>query len=278
MDWQQGFFPTRSGDLYFQRWRKGSGPLVLALHGWLDNSASFRLLAEQLPQFDVIALDLPGHGRSSHDPRGFYHLWEYLPALIEVVESFGQPIHLWGHSMGGMVAPLLALAEPERIQSLVLIDSLGGPPYGSKDLLQWLSQCRQKPRPHLPYDSFADMVAVRMRGMTPLSEQAASLLCAHQADQQADGRWLWTFDPAIKLGSPVRLRDDDYHLVLNQLPMPSLVILAEQGWVQQFLDVEQRLSWLNQNTRVEWVPGGHHCHLELEELPHCLQTIRDFYE
>lgn len=278
MRWQQGHFATSSGDLYYQRWRQGQGPMVLALHGWLDNSASFRLLAEQMPEYDLIALDLPGHGRSAHDPRGFYHLWEYLPALIEVVEALGQPVHLWGHSMGGMVAPLLAMAEPERILSLVLIDSLGGPPYGSRDLLLWLSQCRQRPKAHLPYDQFADMVSVRMRGMTPLSQQASALLCAHQADQQADGRWLWTFDPAIKLGSPVRLRDDDYHLVLSQLPMPTLVMLAKNGWVQQFLDVEQRLGWLNDQSKVRWVDGGHHCHLEHDQVADCINVIREFYE
>ncbi len=38
------------------------GLKVLALHGWLDNAASFLPLAAQLPTLDLVMVDLPGHG------------------------------------------------------------------------------------------------------------------------------------------------------------------------------------------------------------------------
>ena len=43
------------------------GQRVLALHGWLDNAASFVPLAAQLPGLELVAIDLPGHrsGRAS---------------------------------------------------------------------------------------------------------------------------------------------------------------------------------------------------------------------
>ncbi|EXJ09220.1 alpha/beta fold hydrolase [Nitrincola nitratireducens] len=46
-------------------------PPVLALHGWLDNAASFRALARHLPQVNLIAVDLAGHGFSEHRPKAF---------------------------------------------------------------------------------------------------------------------------------------------------------------------------------------------------------------
>ena len=44
----------------------GSVPVVLFLHGWLDNSASFQPLMDHLGELPCWFLDLPGHGRSEH--------------------------------------------------------------------------------------------------------------------------------------------------------------------------------------------------------------------
>ena len=54
---------TRQGRLAALGWRQAGLPRVLALHGWLDNAASFAPLAPLLHGLDLVALDLPGHGR-----------------------------------------------------------------------------------------------------------------------------------------------------------------------------------------------------------------------
>ena len=41
-------------------------PLLIALHGWLDNGASFLPLAPYLADFHLVCVDLPGHGHSDH--------------------------------------------------------------------------------------------------------------------------------------------------------------------------------------------------------------------
>ena len=63
-------FERDAGGLHVAGLRTGTrgGLPVLALHGWLDNAASFVPLAAQLPELDWALADLPGHGLSDHLP------------------------------------------------------------------------------------------------------------------------------------------------------------------------------------------------------------------
>ena len=47
---------------------EGGAPRVLALHGWLDNAASFVTLSLHLRDIDLVAIDLPGHGATTNLP------------------------------------------------------------------------------------------------------------------------------------------------------------------------------------------------------------------
>ena len=111
---------TEAGVLRFLVQGQGGDPVVL-LHGfggdlnnWLFNLGP--LSAERA----VYALDLPGHGGSVKQPA------DLVGALREFLDSQSiSRAHLVGHSMGGLVAAELALAEPDRILSLTLIAPAG---------------------------------------------------------------------------------------------------------------------------------------------------------
>ena len=63
---------------------------VIALHGWLDNAASFARLAPKLDGLRIVALDFAGHGHSEHRPAGAgYTLWDYAYDVLQVAEQFG---------------------------------------------------------------------------------------------------------------------------------------------------------------------------------------------
>jgi len=84
-----------------------SKPMILALHGWLDNAASFIPLAPYLTDYYVLALDLPGHGLSSHRPNGsHYHLMDFVYDLHELIEQQQwQDILLVGIRWGASLQP-----------------------------------------------------------------------------------------------------------------------------------------------------------------------------
>jgi 3-oxoadipate enol-lactonase len=72
-------------------------------------------------EYNVIAFDLPGHGRSSGAPEdwSFDHAAAVVGRLIEEVSI--KPVHLVGISFGGMIAQITTLARPDLVRSLTLI-------------------------------------------------------------------------------------------------------------------------------------------------------------
>lgn len=78
----------------------GPGDTVILVHGWESNAARWRQLISMLAEadFNVIAFDAPGHGRSSGKFLNVVLYGECLEALLQI----HKPVHLVGHSVGGM--------------------------------------------------------------------------------------------------------------------------------------------------------------------------------
>lgn len=115
-----------------QQWGDEHAPVrVLCLHGWLDNAASFALLAPRLvssPRLDcrVVAMEFSGHGQSSHRARGAeYTSLARVIEVAEVAEALRwDSFVLVGHSMGAGVATCFAATLPDLVQKLVLVDGI----------------------------------------------------------------------------------------------------------------------------------------------------------
>ena len=97
-------------EIAVRTWGPEDGIPVLALHGWLDNAASFDRLGPLLDGCFVVAPDLVGHGRSSHRRHDSgYYLWEHAEDMLAVVDSLGLAhFHVLAHGMGSGIASLLA--------------------------------------------------------------------------------------------------------------------------------------------------------------------------
>jgi pimeloyl-ACP methyl ester carboxylesterase len=105
----------------------GTGTPFVLVHGFTGSKLDFR---DQMPWFAdtrrVIAPDQRGHGESSHQvPYSLDVLTTDLLGFLDILEI--PRCHLLGHSMGGMVAIRFALAQPERLASLILMDTAAEP-------------------------------------------------------------------------------------------------------------------------------------------------------
>lgn len=79
----------------------GTGPTALIVHGWGSSAARFTLLAQALGTrgWRVIAFDAPGHGASTGSSSS---LPQFMAALDAIVEHYGAPQALIGHSLGAL--------------------------------------------------------------------------------------------------------------------------------------------------------------------------------
>ncbi|MEV6210287.1 alpha/beta fold hydrolase [Kitasatospora sp. NPDC051914] len=100
----------------------GGPPLVL-LHALGESAADWDTVAPVLARHRrVYALDLRGHGRSSWP--GTYSLEEMRDDVLAFLDVLGlDRVDLVGHSMGGVVAYLLAQQQPQRVRRMVLEDA-----------------------------------------------------------------------------------------------------------------------------------------------------------
>jgi len=96
----------------------GSGPEVVALHGFTLTGAQFEEIAGSTLR--IHAPDLPGHGRSDAVPASFA---EAVDGVGRYLSGFPVPVPLLGYSQGGRIALLTALEYPEFIDRLVLIST-----------------------------------------------------------------------------------------------------------------------------------------------------------
>lgn len=248
-------------------WGSSEKPPLLALHGWLDNAASFALLAPHLAeQFYVVALDLTGHGRSDcRSEDATYQVYDDLPQILGVVEQLGwQRFELLGHSRGAIISALFAASFPEYINHLVLLDGVAPPPLEEREFpaqmrnyvleKKRLLRRRSKVYPDLE-------TAVCLREEQGLNRRAAELIVQRNL-RSCEGGYSWTTDPRLRGASAMKLTRGQIDAVLTALAMPSLLLVAGQGLAAANPHKFSALAGVIPEVQLETVPGNHHFHME----------------
>ncbi len=107
------------------------GPRVVFLHGLFGQGKNWTSAAKALStSARVTLLDLPDHGRSSWSPTFSYVGMAAQVADVLAGDGGGEPYTVVGHSMGGKVAMALAVARPDLVERLCVVDVspvTGGP-------------------------------------------------------------------------------------------------------------------------------------------------------
>lgn len=255
------------GTLTGLAWGNPDARPLLALHGWLDNAASFAGLAPHLAdKHRFIALDLPGHGYSDHLPSQArrYHIVDQVDHVLDVADALGlEHFDLLGHSLGAGIASLIAAAAPERIDNLILIEGLGPLADDGTDTLErWRKAHEQRQRANGKLRTFAgvdEAIAARIAvdGLQPdeVRPIVERNLCP------ADGGFTWRSDPRLRRPTLLRTGETQIRDLLAGIQSPTLLLLAKP--VTPYLpsvQIRERAAKVP-DIHVEHVEGPHHLHL-----------------
>lgn len=241
---------------------------VVFIHGWMDNAASFHSLIEQAAAHQVpwrvIAIDLSGHGHSTHkSAHHFYNFHDYIDDLHRILLKLeAVDVYLVGHSLGALIASCYSAAFPEKVAGLVQIEAhvpLSESPEQSAERLRNGIESREHWREKSPraIPSKQDAIKMRMRA-TKLREETV-LPIVERDLQLIDGQWFWRHDSKLKCESVYRMTQEHAKAIMSAITVPHLVILGQRGY--HYLQNPQILSLLV-DAQIEKVEGDHHCHLE----------------
>jgi pimeloyl-ACP methyl ester carboxylesterase len=258
------------------------GPPVLFLHGLSRVGRDFAPLFPALAgSWQVHVLDHRGHGRSGRAP-GAYRVTDYARDAAAVVQALGEPVVLFGHSLGAVTAAAVAAAEPTRVRAAVLEDppsvaffsklpgtqyhalftavrKLAGLPRPTADIARDLANI-QLPQPNgtfAPLSDFRDAPALRF-----------SASCLPELDTEV-------FDPVLD-GSWFAGYDED--AIWKAVGCPVLLLRGEpaRGGMLPASDADRMAKLVPDCTRVD-VPGvGHLVHWLAAEA--CVRHTLGFLE
>lgn len=247
----------------------GERKAIILLPGYSDSWRSFEEMLARMPireyPFPVYALDLRGHGQSSRAPDQVYT----HRSFADDIEAFMHALNIEkavivGHSMGGLIAHMFAVAHPDRVEALVLMATaatMAGHP-----IIDELKPVVQS----IPKDAPAPVeFVVEFQASTSLDVVAPSVLYRYVAEslQLEGGVWQSALDG---------MEAEDHRSQLPTVTAPTLVLWGDQDSV--FARKEQdELIGLLPNAQLIVYPGAGHA-LNAERPAETVADMRAFLE
>lgn len=242
-------------------------PKLLCLHGWLDNSASFTPLAEELvDSFCLLAIDLPGHGNSYHlEPRAHYHLMDSVFFIEKLRLSLKmEKINFLCHSLGGVLCGLYAGIFPERVNKIFSIEALGPITESSSTSSQRAREYIEKrikieEKGQRYHKSMESCLKSRTRDGRLKIKEAKILL--ERGVLRTDKGYKWKFDQRLILPSILRMTEDQCQEILANISAPYHLIKGNEAFSLLEKAIPLR-SKLIKSFYLHELKGGHHLHME----------------
>jgi pimeloyl-ACP methyl ester carboxylesterase len=262
-------------------WGKPGNMPILALHGWLDNAASFFRIGPLLKDYYLVAVDMAGHGKTGHRiGTSSYHCFDDIRDIFSIADYFGwDKFALLGHSRGAILGALAAGTFPERITHLGLIEGvlLEGiaPEKSPHQLAAAIKGLEYQTNKTLTlYPDIKTAITARERGMFPLSHPAAKAITERGLKNQGDG-FFWSTDPRLLAPTPVKLTHEQFDSFIRHIRAPSTLIMGKKGLQASYA------GYLSEVANYPFIKthelnGGHHLHME-DDAEKVAEVLQNFF-
>lgn len=291
--------PVPWGVIAARDWGPEDGVPWLGLHGWLDNAGTFDPLVRHFPDgHRLICIDFPGHGLSSHLPKGEgYNIQLESIGYIQRVRKFLGLEKFWiiGHSMGAGLGSLYTATFPEHVRGLVMMDLIKITSRGNHEVVQKTRDAiterlameeKFQNKPEKVYKTHEEALARllessdMLHGKNSVTEESARIILKRGLRPSNCGSgFVFTRDLRLVLRNLHGLSGDFLMEFARNIQCPHLLIKATDGrtYDDPALD-EEALQIYSSNplyTHVT-VSGPHHVHLNSPQLvaPHILQFVQ----
>ena len=253
-------------------WGPEEGPVVLCLHGILEQGAAWSEVAIRLAQkgYRVIAPDLRGHGRSDRVGKGgSYNLIDFLGDIDAIVENLaGKAFILVGHSLGSVLGAVFATIRPQRIKNIVLVETIL--PTASEDededtttrLTNQLNYLASPPE-H-PVFPNVEAAAERLLKATPAIAKSLAILLAERITEPCEGGVRWRWEPLLRTRAGIGLNGigrSRYLNLLKKITVPITLVYGDKSNFNRKEDLNKQQEAMPNAQRVV-VSGGHNLPLE----------------
>ena len=243
----------------------GEGPALVLLHGIGSNRLSWkRQLADLSADFTVLAWDTPGYGLSSDPVSEIPNIEEYAECVAAWIEDLKLgPVHLLGHSLGGIIAQETYKIHPGVVRTLTLADTTRGGGTEEAEVRKAKLARRLEMIERLGPEGLA-----MERTPELLSKDVPNDVLEEAVSIMAQVR------PSGYCFAAAALSEADERDILRKISVPTLLVWAADDRVIPRSEVEE-MRRLLPHARCEVIPdAGHLCYQEKSAVFNAL--VREF--
>ncbi|XP_034101624.1 probable serine hydrolase isoform X1 [Drosophila sulfurigaster albostrigata] len=289
-NWDEFSIEVPWGTVQGKWWGCRNKQPILALHGWQDNCGTFDRLCPLLPaEYSVLAIDLPGHGNSSHYPQGmqYFIFWDGICLIRRIVRKYNwKNVILLGHSLGGALTFMYAASFPNEVSKLINIDIAGPTVRGVQRMAEGTGKALDKfldyetlpvsKQPCYSYDEMVKLVLDAYDGS--VDEQSVKILMKRGMKPNHEG-YLFARDLRLKVSLLGLFTSEQTLAYARQIRCKVLNIRGVPGMKFEqadfYAEVIDTLKQHAQSVVYVEVPGTHHLHLVTPDrvAPHISQFL-----